>query len=140
MNANLKRSSIIVAVVAVSSVFVVSSWAQSYLDGSAKARGDYGQLSRISRSSAQPMLRATAPSVTRSFSYEPAPAVKTDKAGKGADTNDKAKTDSSAKAAPNAAASTQSARSYSYEPSMGSASASAARSQTPLYLVPKSLR
>jgi len=140
MNANLKRSLIIVAVVAVSSVFVASSWAQSYLDGSAKARGDYGQLSRISRSYSQPMLRATASSATRSFSYEPAPAVKTDKAGKGADTNAKSKSDSSTKAALNAAANTQSTRSYSYEPSMGTTSTPIARSQATLYLVPKSLR
>jgi hypothetical protein len=131
MNASLKNCLIVTAVAALVAAFVSSSFAQSYLDGSAKARGDFGQMNR---SSSQPMYRSMAPSNVQSFSYEPAPAVKTDKADK-AD-NNKAKSNVAPKAnvAPNTTT-----RNYSYEPSMGTSSSSRT-SSTPLYLVPKSLR
>ena len=149
MNASFKKSLIVVAVATLSLVFVASLWAQSYLDGSSKARGDYGQMSR---SWSTPSYRVTTPS--RSFSYEPAPAVKTDKsdstkvksnASPKASDNSTAKakdnTSANANAAPNATAqrNSQSTRQFSYEPSMGVTN-SRRSSSTPLYLVPKTLR
>ena len=130
MNASFKNCLIVTVVAALVVAFVGSSSAQSYLDGSAKARGDYGQ---VNRSTSQPMFRSAAPNSVRSYSYEPAPAVKTDKAK--VDTN-KAKSNVAPKtnAAPNTTT-----RSYSYEPSMGM-SGSSRSSSTPLYLVPKTLR
>jgi hypothetical protein len=136
MNAFLTKSLSLAVVASLSLVFVANSWAQSYLDGSAKARGDYGQMPRISRTVSQPTFQANAPSATRSYSYEPAPAVK---ANKGDSTNSKAKSSPSAKAntAPNATANNRSTRVYSYEPGMG-VSNSNRSSSTPLYLLPKS--
>ena len=53
----------------VAGIFISSSaMAQSYLDGSSKMRGDYGQMSR---SQSGMSYRATVPNVQRSFSYEP---------------------------------------------------------------------
>jgi hypothetical protein len=111
--------------------------AQSWLDGSSKMRGNYGQAG-VSRSvSGGTVYRAPviarAPAATRSFSYEPAPATGTVK--KAPDTTKKteiAKADNAKKAPVT--------RSFSYEPTLGSTSSPAVRSQTPLYLVPKSLR
>jgi hypothetical protein len=127
MNAYLKTSFSVAAVAAVALGFVASTWAQSYLDGSAKMRGDYGQLPRISR--IVPMYQAAAPTVARSYSYEPAPNTKVEK-GNTAKSNPIA--------APNATAqrNTRTTRSFSYEPGMG---VSFVRSfATPLYELPKS--
>lgn len=136
MNAQSKNCLILTAVAALVVALVSSSSAQSYLDGSAKARGDYGQMNR---SSSQPMFRSVAPSNVRSYSYEPAPAVKTDKSDK----TDKAKGDSNktkSNVAPKAnAAPNTTTRSYSYEPSRETSNSSRS-SSTPLYLVPKALR
>jgi hypothetical protein len=131
MNAYLKKTFVLAAVSAVLLVFVASSWAQSYLDGSAKARGDYGQLPRISRSISQPTFQAAAPRAERSFSYEPAPAVKTEKA--------KSNPSAGTNAMPNATANNRSTRSFSYDPAAGENGAVRTRSSSvPLYLLPKS--
>src|SRR5260221_12560355 len=68
MNARFKNGLIVAVVTGLSIAGVGNAMAQSYLDGSAKARGDYGQMSRNQSS---PMYRYSAPS-QRSFSYEPA--------------------------------------------------------------------
>jgi hypothetical protein len=109
---------------------VASSSAQSYLDGSSKARGDFGQMNR-----SYSTYRYAAPNVNRTFSYEPAPAVKTDKTDKTNSDSQKANNNT----APKAKAPSTTTRSYSYEPSMG-ASNNSRSSSTPLYLVPKTLR
>ncbi len=72
MNTCFKRGLVLAVITSLSAISVNSAMAQSYLDGSAKARGDYGQMSR---SSVSPMYRATAPIQERSFSYEPAPSA-----------------------------------------------------------------
>jgi hypothetical protein len=132
------KNSLIVAVVASLSL-ATSAMAQSYLDGSSKMRGDYGQMSRSVMTS-RPTYTATAPAQTRSFSYEPsqstpAPAPVANGCGCGGASSDQAATP-----APTAQRDTGTVRSFSYEPSIRVNSAPAARAQTPAYLVPKSLR
>jgi hypothetical protein len=116
-----------------------NAMAQSYLDGSAKMRGDYGQMSRRVITS-RPAYTATAPSQTRSFSYEPsqaapAPAPATSGYGGG-----NVASSATAAPAPTAQKDAGTVRSFSYEPSMRANSAPPARAQTPLYLVPKTMR
>jgi len=135
MNAYSKKS-LIVAIVASLSVAAASAMAQSYLDGSSKMRGDYGQVSH-SIMTTRPTYTATAPTQSRSFSYEPsqaAPAPAADGCGCGGASSDKTATP-----APTARKDAGT-RSFSYEPSMRTNAAPAARPQTPAYLVPKALR
>lgn len=136
------KNGLIVAVAASLSVLATgSAMAQSYLNGSSKMRGDYGQMPR-SASTARPMYQATTPSGERSFSYEPsqaapAPAPAANGCGCGS-----APSTATAAPAPMAQSQTQSTRSFSYEPSTraGVASPMVRGAQTPAYLVPKSLR
>jgi len=134
MNTYVKKSLVSAAAAGLSIVVGGSAMAQSYLDGSSKMRGDYGQMSRSVMS--RPTYQATAPAQTRSFSYEPSQSTPAPAAnGCGGASNDKA-----AAPAPTARSDAGTVRSFSYEPSMRANSAPAARPQTPAYLVPKSLR
>src|SRR5262245_19954184 len=125
--------------------------AQSWLDASSKMRGNYGQAGASSVSGGTvyraPVI-ARAPATTRSFSYEPAqatggcgsapaPAASTATKAPATDTVKKAPDNKKVETAKKAPTTT---RTFSYEPSVRSYSAPATRSQTPLYLVPKSLR
>src|SRR5215471_21414426 len=74
MNTCFKKSLIVAIVASLSVVAIGSALAQSYLDGSSKMRGDYGQMSRRITTS-RPTYTATAPTQTRSFSYEPSRAA-----------------------------------------------------------------
>ena len=109
--------------------------APSYLDGSSKARGDYGQGIG---SFAAPMYRTTSPSVARSYSYEPSQNLAASKpVSPKADASAKVETKKSTAGAI-ANNNTRSTRSYSYDPSSDSASASIrSSSSTPLFLLPK---
>jgi hypothetical protein len=118
--------------------------AQSWLDASSKMRGDYGQAGASRSYGGSTVYRApviaSAPAATRSFSYEPsaatpAPAASTAKKAPATDTVKKVP--ESTKRVDTTKKAPTTTRSFSYEPSY---SAPAARSQTPLYLVPKSLR
>jgi hypothetical protein len=112
-----------------------NTMAQSYLDGSSKMRGDYGQMSRPVYRQAAPMIaERNAAGTPRNFSYEPSQAAPVN-GGCGCGAAPSAPT---AAPAPIAQGPTQTYRAYSYEPS-GRAN-SAIGSQTPLYLVPKSQR
>jgi hypothetical protein len=106
--------------------------AQSWLDAGSKMRGNYGQAGATSVSGGTvyraPVIAQT-PVATRSFSYQPAPA--TDAVKKAPGTAKKVET---AKKEPTTT------RSFSYEPPVRSYSAPATPAQTPLFLVPKSLR
>ena len=140
MKASFKYGSIAAAAVGLS-IVAGSAMAQSYLDGSAKMRGDYGQMSR-SIVTTRPTYTATAPAQTRSFSYEPsqsAPAPAPAAGGCGCGCGGPA-SDQAAAPAPTAQRDTGTVRSFSYEPTMRVNSAPAGRPQTPAYLVPKTLR
>jgi len=121
------------------SIVAGSAMAQSYLDGSAKMRGDYGQLSRRAITS-QPAYTATAPAQTRSFSYEPSQGTPAPAPAAGVGGYGNAPSRATTAPAPTTQRDTGTTRSFSYEPSMRANSAPAARAQTPLYLVPKSMR
>ena len=116
--------------------------AQSYLDGSAKARGDYGQMSR---SQSSPVYRYATPT-QRSFSYEPAlnntqPAQTSGDCGCGSANGDKSAANNSPAAPQGGVAqrSTQTYRAYSYEPSTSVGTMRSGRSAaTPLWALPKS--
>jgi len=145
MNTCFKKS-LIVAIVASLSVAAASAMAQSYLDGSSKMRGDYGQMSR-SVVTSRPTYTATAPTQTRSFSYEPsqaAPAPAPAESGCGCGGCGcgcaAAPNAPAAAPAPTAQRDAGTVRSFSYEPPARTNSAPAARAATPLYLVPKSMR
>jgi len=134
MNANYRRLLTASVVLGLLALAVEAASAQSWLDASSKMRGNYGQAGASSSVSGGTVYRAPtiarAPAVTRSFSYEPAPVTGTvKKAPDTAKKTETAKTETAKKAPVT--------RSFSYEPSY---SAPAARSQAPLYLVPKSLR
>ena len=123
MNTRFKNGLIVAVVAGLSMAGVGSAMAQSYLDGSAKMRGDYGQMSR---SQASPTYRATAPS-QRSFSYEPTPS-----AAQPAPTQPATPQSSVAQKG------TQTYRSYSYEPGTPSSSMRSRSNSTPLWALPKS--
>ena len=124
----------------------------SYLDGSAKARGDYGKTSSSTSRQSRPCgvyrsapatvrpesssdAAAQAPTQERSFSYEPSQQQQSS-SGCGCNTTTE-------QAPATTRRSTQTYRSYSYEPSMGSSprrmqSSRAQRSsRTPSYLLQK---
>jgi hypothetical protein len=143
MNANYRKLLTVSVVAGLVALAAEIASAQSWLDASSKVRGNYGQAGASSVGGGTvyraPVI-ARAPVATRSFSYEPsaatpAPAASTAKKAPATDTVkkvlDTTKKVETAKKAPTTT------RSFSYEPSY---SAPAARSQTPLYLVPKSLR
>ena len=108
--------------------------APSYLDGSSKARGDYGQGVG---SVAAPTYRAT-PAV-RSFSYEPSQNLigSTEKSK----ANNSAKVETKKATAPATAAQkdARAMRSFSYDPAAGTGAVSnrVRGSSTPLYSLPK---
>src|SRR5262245_22711054 len=155
MNANYRKLLTVSVVAGLVALAAEMASAQSWLDASSKMRGNYGQAGASSSVGGGTVYRApviaSAPAATRSFSYEPsqatggcgsaatpAPAASTAKKAPATDTvkkvPDTTKKVETAKKAP------ATTRSYSYEPSVRSYSAPAARSQTPLYLVPKRLR
>jgi hypothetical protein len=157
---NTRFGKVLAILVATSLVAFVTQLvaAQSYLDGSAKARGNFGQAgasstwnggysyrapaSAIVRQQSAPSTVAKTPAApapnavakapekadTRTFSYEP------QASGCGS-------ANGAATSAPNATAKKDNGttRSYSYEPAERTNSAPRS-SQTPLYLVPKTLR
>jgi hypothetical protein len=144
MNANYRKLLTVSVVAGLVALAAEMANAQSWLDASSKMRGNYGQAGASSSISGGMVYRAPviarASAATRSFSYEPsaatpAPAASTAKKAPATDTvkkvPDTTKKVETAKKAPTTT------RSFSYEPSY---SAPAARSQTPLYLVPKTLR
>ncbi len=142
MNANYRKLLTVSVVAGLVALAAEIASAQSWLDASSKVRGNYGQAgaSSVGGTVYRAPVIARAPVATRSFSYEPsaatpAPAASTAKKAPATDTVkkvlDTTKKVETAKKAPTTT------RSFSYEPSY---SAPAARSQTPLYLVPKSLR
>jgi hypothetical protein len=132
MNANYRKLLTVSVAAGLVALAAEMASAQSWLDASSKMRGNYGQAGASSSVSGgtvyQAPVIARAPAATRSFSYEPAPATSTVK--KAPDTTKKAETAKTETKAPVT-------RSFSYDPPI---SAPAARSQNPLYLVPKSLR
>jgi hypothetical protein len=143
MNARFKNSLIVTVMSGLSVVGFSNATAQSYLDGSAKARGDYGQMSR---SQSVPSYRVTAPSQQRSFSYQPVPTPTTDQPSQpsgdcGCGNADSGKAGASNQAtAPQggvAQRGTQTYRAYSYEPGMSSGTLRSRSNSTPLYLLPK---
>jgi hypothetical protein len=141
MNANYRKLLAVLVGLALFAIAAEVASAQSWLDGSSKMRGDYGQMSR-SVVTARPMYQATAPNGQRSFSYEPAQAASAPApAANGCDCGS-APSAATAAPAPMAQTQTQSTRSFSYEPSTraGVASPMVRGAQTPAYLVPKSLR
>jgi hypothetical protein len=135
MSKFFKTGSMVAVVVALSAA---TASAQSYLDGSSKARGDFGTGSRGAVMQSRPMYQA-APSTQRSFSYEPAP--RADQPSQNAKSGS-AKVDSKAPmTAPKAdmRKETRTYRSFSNEPgTSGGTMRSRASSQTPTYLLPKS--
>jgi hypothetical protein len=141
MNTRFKNSLIVAAVAAIALAGIGSALAQSYLDGSAKMRGDYGQMSR---SQASPMYRYTTPNQQRSFSYEPdqpasQPSQSTSGCGGGHADNGKATT-SNPPTAPQggiAQKGTQAYSSYSYEPGTSSGTMRSRSNSTPLWALPK---
>ena len=143
MNTCFKKGLFVAVVAGLSIAGIGSAMAQSYLDGSAKARGDYGQMSR---NQSRPMYQATAPTQQRSFSYEPAPATAQPSqptGGCGYGNAESGKTIASSQPAnPQggvAQRDTRTYRSYSYEPGTTSSGTMRNRSNsTPLYALPKS--
>ncbi len=140
MNTCFKNSLMAAVVTGLSIAAIGSATAQSYLDGSSKMRGDYGQMMR---SQSQPMYRATAPTQQRSFSYEPAPV--TAQPSQPANGNmESGKTDASNQpASPQgsvAQRNTQTYRAYSYEPNAGTSNGMMRNrsGSTPLWALPKS--
>jgi len=134
MNANYRKLLVVSAGLALFAIAAEVASAQSWLDASSKMRGNYGQAGASSSFSGGTVYRAPviarAPAATRSFSYDPAAAAGTVKKAPAATKKTETAKTEVAKKAPVT-------RSFSYEPSY---SAPAARLQTPLYLVPKSLR
>jgi hypothetical protein len=128
MNTRFKNSLIVAVVAGLSMAEVGSAMAQSYLDGSAKMRGDYGQMSR---NQASPTYRSTAPS-QRSFSYEPAPSAAQPAQSQSAQTQPATPQGSVAQKG------TQTYRSYSYEPGTQSGTMRSRSNSTPLWALPKS--
>jgi hypothetical protein len=147
MNTRFKNGLIVAVVAGFSLAGVGQAMPQSYLDGSAKMRGDYGQMSR---SQSSPMYRYTAPSQQRSFSYEPAQQAPSaaqpapTNGGCGCGTADSGKTAASNQPAAGqgsvAQRSTQTNRSFSYEPGTTSSNGAMRNrsSSTPLWALPKS--
>src|SRR5262245_12163572 len=158
MNANYRKLLTVSVVAGLVALAAEMASAQSWLDASSKMRGNYGQAGASSSVSGGTVYRAPviarAPAATRSFSYEPSqatggcgsvpvPAASTATKAPATDTLKKApdtkKVDTAKKVetAKNAPTTTLT---FSYQPSVRSYSAPATRSQTPLYLIPKSLR
>jgi hypothetical protein len=118
-----------------------SALAQSYLDASSKARGDYGQASQNTGRTSRLIYSAAAPSELSNVASEPSPAAKTEPTAVGKQTDesdDTANTDRT---------DTQTSRRDWYEPERNSyergsfsTGSRGSGSATPLYLVPKSLR
>jgi hypothetical protein len=141
MHTCFKKSLVVAVVTGLSVVGIGSAMAQSYLDGSAKMRGDYGQMSR---SQSSPIYRYTTPNQQRSFSYEPAPPAQQPSpstGGCGGGHADSGKdTASNPPAAPQAGIAqkgTQTYRSYSYEPGTSNRTLRSRSNSTPLWALPK---
>ncbi|HEY2827742.1 MAG TPA: hypothetical protein VGJ04_09105 [Pirellulales bacterium] len=142
MNTRYSMGLIAAVVTGLSVVGIGSAMAQSYLDGSAKARGDYGQTSH---SQTSPMYRYSTPT-QRTFSYEPAPSTAQPAQPAGGCGSGTASSGTSAANNPPAAPQggvaqrgTQTNRSYSYEPGTSSGTMRSSRSNAaPLWALPKS--
>jgi hypothetical protein len=139
MNTRFRMGLIVAVATGLSVAGIDKAMAQSYLDGSSKARGDYGQMSR---SQSRSMYQATAPTQQRSFSYEPAPtAAKPSQPANGNADNGKTNA-SNQPASPQgtvAQRGTQTYRAYSYEPGAGTSSGTmrSRSGSTPLWALPK---
>ncbi len=138
MNTRFQKGLIVAVVIGLSMAGISSAMAQSYLDGSAKARGDYGQMSR---SQSRPTYRYMAPSPQRSFSYEPAQAAtQSSQPSTGCGCGDTASVNAANNSAPHASVAqrgTQTYRAYSYEPGMTTGSMGSRSGSTPLWALPK---
>jgi len=110
--------------------------APSYLDGSAKARGDYGQMSR-GRSGM--MYQNTSPSVQRSFSYEPSQNAIASQKSDSKKSSDSAKSETKKPDSSGAMAQreTRTYRSFSYEPGTAGGTMRGRSGSTPLWALPK---
>jgi hypothetical protein len=128
MNTCFKRGLVLAVITSLSAISVNSAMAQSYLDGSAKARGDYGQMSR---NSVSPMYWTTAPIQQRSFSYEAAPS--NSDSGKTAATKQPTAPQGSV-----ARKDTKNDRTYSYEPGPATGTMRSRSGTAPLWALPKS--
>jgi hypothetical protein len=128
MNTCFKRVLVLAIITGLSAISISSAMAQSYLDGSTKARGDYGQM--LGRS-VSPTYRATAPIQARSFSYEPAPGNAD--SGKTAATKQPTAPRGSV-----ARKDTKNNRTYSYEPGPETGTMRSRSGTTPLWTLPKS--
>ncbi|HZZ26652.1 MAG TPA: hypothetical protein VFE46_01490 [Pirellulales bacterium] len=124
MNTHFKNGLMVAVVTGLSITAIGSAMAQSYMDGSSKMRGDYGQMSR---SQLRPTYQAAAPAQQRSFSYEPTPVT--------AQPTQPGSAQGSV-----AQRSTQTYRAYSYEPNAGTSSGTmrSRSGSTPLWALPKS--
>lgn len=139
MNTRFTKSLMAVVVAGVSIAGASSAMAQMYLDGSAKARGDYGQMSR---NQSRPTYRYMAPSQQRSFSYEPStsaaqPAQATDGCGCATSGSASASNQPAAPQGGVAQRSTQTYRAYSYEPGTTVGTMRGRSNSTPLWALPK---
>jgi len=94
-------------------------------------RGDYGQMSR-----SQPRLtyRANAPTVERSFSYEPSQNSEINKSSDSAKIESNKKSDSSGGVAQRE---TRTYRSFSYEPGTSNGTMRSRSGSTPVWALPK---